>query len=214
MFFSRNLSCIYHTTNVASVIPFPGINSNCIPSILTFSLNFLSKTISNTYIPWSNSFIAHFDSHPYWITFLFVYQYEYLISSQSPFPNPSPHHRSSISWLDQLQKCFHPPTIRRSTCLSICPIPLSICVIFFLRPSAIPPSTISLIPYISSRCSIYLFLTISGFITMLPLSSLNQFTATISCLCFANCFAILDTDLYPSSMLSFFPHFFLSWCCT
>ena len=51
-------SCICRTVKIASVVPFPGINPNCIASILTFSLILLSNTRSITFIACSSNFIA------------------------------------------------------------------------------------------------------------------------------------------------------------
>jgi len=43
---------------IASVVPFAGINPNCIASIFTFSLIVRSKTRSITFIAYSSNFIA------------------------------------------------------------------------------------------------------------------------------------------------------------
>ena len=93
-----------------------------------------------------------------------------------------------------------------------------LCDTVSLGPSTIGPSTIPSHTFSTfSRCLIYpfhLFLAISGFTrNKLPLSSLKQFTPTTSYLSFANSCSILNTDLYPFSILRFSPNFFLCLFC-
>ena len=67
-FFARNFSCICHTTKMAFVFPFPGMNPNSIPLILTFSLNLLSQPSLQNPLQYlnpicSSNFIARCASH-------------------------------------------------------------------------------------------------------------------------------------------------------
>jgi len=55
--------CIHHMVKIASVVPFPDINPNCISSIFALSLILHTDTCSVTFIAWPRSFIAVFDPH-------------------------------------------------------------------------------------------------------------------------------------------------------
>src|SRR5580692_11358409 len=61
--FALCFSCICLITKIASVVPFPLINPNCMSSILTCSLILFSITFSTTFIACSRSLIALYDPH-------------------------------------------------------------------------------------------------------------------------------------------------------
>ena len=64
------VSCICHTVKIASVVPLPGINPNCIASIFTFSLILRSSTRSITFIACSSN-CRSVRSTFHWISFPF-----------------------------------------------------------------------------------------------------------------------------------------------
>ena len=68
---------------VQQTVPIPGMNPNCIPSIHTFSLNLLSKTLSNTFIPCSSNFIGWCALHSNGSTFPLYTCSIRVLSSQS-----------------------------------------------------------------------------------------------------------------------------------
>ena len=55
-FFARNLSCTIWVINIAPIVPFPGMNPNCMSSMLTASLMYFSITLSKTFMRWSSNF--------------------------------------------------------------------------------------------------------------------------------------------------------------
>src|SRR5664279_2422076 len=62
-FFAKYFSCSCLTTNIASVVPLPAINPNCMSSTFTIRLTLPSITLSRLFITCSSNFIPLYEPH-------------------------------------------------------------------------------------------------------------------------------------------------------
>src|SRR5664279_1596413 len=110
-FLAKYFSCSCLTTNMASVVPLPAINPNCMSSTFTIRLTLPSITLSRIFITCSSNFIPlvytnHTQGHP---PFPYKHSSSNFYSSHLLFYLPSPLH------------CIH---LSPTPCL-ILPLPLS-----------------------------------------------------------------------------------------
>jgi len=85
-FFFRNkyLSCICYIIKMAPVLPFPGPNPDCIPSLFTPYLIFTSISRSKSFITWSSNFIPRYEPHSgAWLLTMYTIAIKFLSLSES-----------------------------------------------------------------------------------------------------------------------------------
>ena len=219
LFFARNFSCICRTTKMASVVPFPSMNPNCIPWILISLSTFSPKPSPDTFISCSSNFIALAPHTPMDHLFL-AYRYKDTELPVSRYLSLIHHHVTDLCHL--LHPCLTSCTdhlaqqLRRTTRLPAFHLPYRflyfrfryILTCAFNYPTLY--NSIPIILYIQYNPSISSSTSpVSQQYIHSHFSSFKQFTTTTSFLC--HLLRCLEYRSLPS-VLSFSPNIFLSCC--